>query len=88
MHLITSIRNSFSASEIQRQLEHNRYEPVWLMLHTLREVMGRRNEEYQLTEEIELDVGCFSAISSDEDKNKPLKLKKKQSIGKSRKHSS
>jgi len=73
MHLITSTKKSFSALEIQRQLGHNRYEPVWLMLHKLREVMGRRDEEYQLTDVIELDEGYFSTISSDEEKTKPLK---------------
>lgn len=73
MHLITSTKKSFSALEIQRQLGHNRYEPVWLMLHKLREVMGRRDEEYQLTDVIELDEGYFSTISSDEEKAKPLK---------------
>ena len=73
MHLITSTKKSFSALELQRQLGHNRYEPVWLMLHKLREVMGKRDEEYQLANVIELDEGFFSTITSDEDKNKPLK---------------
>ncbi len=73
MHLITSTKKSFSALEIQRQLGHNRYEPVWLMLHKLREVMGKRDEEYQLTDVIELDEGFFSTISTDEEKAKPLK---------------
>lgn len=73
MHLITSTKKSFSALELQRQLGHNRYEPVWLMLHKLREVMGKRDEEYQLTNVIELDEGFFSTIASDADKDKPLK---------------
>ena len=73
MHLITSTKKSFSALELQRQLGHNRYEPVWLMLHKLREVMGKRDEEYQLANVIELDEGFFSTIASDADKDKPLK---------------
>ena len=73
MHLITSTKKSFSALELQRQLGHKRYEPIWLMLHKLREVMGKRDQEYQLTDIIELDEGFFSTITSDENKEKQLK---------------
>lgn len=73
MHLITSTKKSFSALELQRQLGHNRYEPVWLMLHKLRDVMGKRDENYQLTGVIELDEGFFSTITRAQDKDKPLK---------------
>jgi transposase-like protein len=73
MHLITSTKKSFSALELQRQLGHNRYEPVWLMLHKLRDVMGKRDENYQLTDVIELDEGFFSTTTRVEEKGKPLK---------------
>ena len=73
MHLITSTKKSFSALELQRQLGHKRYEPVWLMLHKLREVMGQRDKEYQLTDVIELDEGFFSTVTVDSEKGKPLK---------------
>ena len=33
MHLLTSTKKSFSAKEVQRQLGHKRYEPIWYMLH-------------------------------------------------------
>lgn len=59
MHLITSTKKSFSSKEIQRQLGHKRYEPIWAMVHKLRSVMGLRDQEYQLKEEIELDEGFF-----------------------------
>ena len=42
MHLLTSTKKSFSAKELQRQLGHKRYQPVWHMSHKLREAMGRR----------------------------------------------
>lgn len=29
MHLLTSTKNSFSSSELQRQLGHKRYQPIW-----------------------------------------------------------
>lgn len=73
MHLITSTKKSFSAKEIQRQLGHKRYEPIWAMVHKLRSVMGLRDEEYQLKEEIELDEGFFETVSITRDKSEPLK---------------
>jgi len=73
IHLLTSTKKSFSALELQRQLGHNRYEPVWAMLHKLREVMGKRDGEYELSGVIELDEGYFSTIRSDIEKDKPLK---------------
>lgn len=51
MHLITSTKKSFSAKEIQRQIGHNRYEPIWAMVHKLRCVMGLRDDEYKLQDE-------------------------------------
>ena len=73
MHLITSTKKSFSAKEIQRQLDHKRYEPIWAMMHKLRRVMGLRDEAYQLKEEIELDEGFFETVSITRDKSEPLK---------------
>lgn len=73
MHLLTSTKKSFSALELQRQLGHKRYEPVWSMLHKLREVVGRRDGEYELSGIIELDDSYFSTIKPDTEKDKPLK---------------
>ena len=73
MHLLTSTKKTFSAKELQRQLGHKRYEPIWAMLHKLRIVMGRRDEEYMLQEEVELDEGFFETVSVTRDKNEPLK---------------
>jgi len=73
MHLLTSTKKSFSALELQRQLGHNRYEPVWSMLHKLREVMGRRDGEYELSGVIELDDCFFTTIKPESEKDKPLK---------------
>ena len=36
IHLISSTRKTFSASEIQRQLDFNNYETVWDVLHKIR----------------------------------------------------
>jgi len=73
IHLLTSTKKSFSALEVQRQLGHNRYEPVWAMLHKLREVMGQTDGKYELSGEIELDDGFFSTETIEEEKDKPLK---------------
>jgi transposase-like protein len=73
IHLLTSTKKSFSASELQRQLGHKRYEPIWGMLHKLRAIMGKRDEQYSLSGVIELDEGFFSTETPNQDKDKPLK---------------
>jgi predicted RNA-binding Zn-ribbon protein involved in translation (DUF1610 family) len=73
MHLLTGTKKSFSAKELQRQLGHNRYHPVWHMAHKLREAMGKRDGEYVLAGRIELHEGYFSTETPCEEKDKPLK---------------
>lgn len=60
IHLLTSTKKSFSAVEVQRQLGHKRYQPIWELLHKLRSVMGQRDSEYKLNGSVELDEGFFS----------------------------
>lgn len=73
MHLITSTKKSISAKELQQQLGHKRYEPIWAMLHKLRLVMGYRDMNYTLGDEVELDEGYFETVSKKRDKSEPLK---------------
>jgi hypothetical protein len=77
IHLLTSTRNSFSAKEMQRQLGHKRYQPIWEMMHKLRSVMGIRDSKYKLTKEIEMDEAFFTTDSqeyqTDKEAGKPLK---------------
>ncbi len=73
IHLLSSTRKGFSALEIQRQLGHPYYEPIWAMVHKLRSVMGERDSIYQLKGTIELDEGFFSVPVEEKDKEKPLK---------------
>ena len=73
MHLLTATKKSFSAKEIQRQLGHKRYHPIWHMVHKLRQSMGKRDDEYILAGRIELDEGYFSTEVPTEEKDKPLK---------------
>lgn len=73
MHLLTSTKKSFSAKELQRQLGHKRYHPIWHMSHKLRETMGKRNGEYVLAGRIELDECYFSTEVPQNEKDNPLK---------------
>jgi len=73
MTLISSTKKSFSAKEVQRQIGHNRYQPIWEMMHKLRAVMGLRDDQYVLNDEIELDEGFFETVDINRDYSKPLK---------------
>ena len=59
MHLMTSIKQVLSAKEVQYQLGKKHYFPVWLMMMKLRSIMGKREDEYKLHDEIELDDAFF-----------------------------
>jgi transposase-like protein len=65
MHLLTSTKKSFSASELQRQLGHKRFQPIWEMLHKLRDVMGKRDSEYRLSGQVELDNAFITTLIPD-----------------------
>ena len=71
IHLLTSTKTTFSASELQRQLGHKRYQPIWELLHKLRTVMGQRDVQSTLSGEMELDEGFFTVDSEDYDANAP-----------------
>ena len=55
MYLMASTKRSISALEVQRQLGRKRYQPVWEMMHKLRDVKGRRDRLYRLSDHVELD---------------------------------
>ena len=73
MHFLTSTTKSFSAKEIQKQLGHNRYEPIWRMLHKIRSVMGIRDQSYTLAGEVEIDEGFFETVSINRNPEEKLK---------------
>ena len=72
MHLLTATKHTFSAAEIQRQLGHKRYQPIWELVHKLRSVMGERDAEYFLTYSVELDEAFFTTHSPKEKKGQNL----------------
>jgi transposase-like protein len=70
IHLVTATKKSFSSLELQRQLGHSRYEPVWYMLHKIRSVMGKRDATFKLAGYIELDDAFFEIADPHQKPNK------------------
>lgn len=62
-HLMTSFKQVLSAKEVQHQLDMKEYPPVWLMMMKLRDIMGKREKRYKLTDEMELDISYFPTSS-------------------------
>lgn len=62
MHLMTSVKQVLSAKEVQHQLGASQYPPVWLMMMKLRNIMGKRDSVYQLSDEVELDEAFFPYV--------------------------
>lgn len=75
MHLMSSTK-PFSALELQRQLGHKRYEPIWYMMHKLRAAMGKRDQRYKLEEFVELDEGFFESVPGKENRGEAEPLKR------------
>ena len=59
MLFVSATKKGFSTLEIQRQMGHKRYQPVWEMVHKLRAAMGKRDDMYTLDDMIEFDEGHF-----------------------------
>ena len=70
MMLLTSTKKSFSALEVQRQLGHAYYEPIWYMLNKIRYAMGKRDDNYTLSDQVELDEGFFETVPNKEDRER------------------
>ena len=69
IHLLAGTKKTFSALEMQRQIGHKFYEPIWYMMQKLRKKMGSRDSKYQLDKIVELDKGIFENIDTEEDKD-------------------
>jgi hypothetical protein len=76
MHLLTSTKKTFSALELQRQIGHKFYEPIWSMLNKLRVTMGIRDNQYQLDDVVEIDEGFFSSVDREKDDDNNDKIKR------------
>ncbi len=73
IHLLSSMKKGISALELQHQLGHKNYNPIWAMSHKLRLAMGKRDEQYKLSGVVELDEGFFTTETPDSEKDKPKK---------------
>jgi hypothetical protein len=73
LHLMTCTKKGFSAKEVQRQLGHKRYEPIWYMMHKIRIAMGNRDDRYKLKDFNEMDEGFFPCIPTKTDEGFILK---------------
>ncbi len=76
IHMFTSTKKSFSALELQRQIGHKFYEPIWLMAKKLRTTMGIRDNQYKLDDIVEVDEGFFTSVDTDKKKDKKDKTKR------------
>ena len=65
MAFMTFSKKTISASELQRQLDHPKYDTVWRLLHKIREGMGKRDALYRLEGASEFDEGYFEKATSE-----------------------
>ena len=73
LYLMSTNKKDISAYQLQRELGHKRYEPVWAMMHKIRKAMGKRDSRYLLKGEVEIDEGFFETLVADEKKNEKRK---------------
>lgn len=78
--LMTMTKKGISALEMQRQLGHKRYQPIWEMMHKIRAAMGNRDSKYLLEGIVEADDAFFKSHGTSQDKEK----KEKRGRGSSR----
>jgi hypothetical protein len=58
IHLLLSAKKNLSAKELQRQLGHSTYNPIWSMLHKLRRAMSNPHTRHQLAKVVELNAAA------------------------------
>jgi transposase-like protein len=62
MYWMINTKKGISAKEMQRQLGHQRYEPIWFMMQKLRMMMGKREDHYLLSDAVEADEAYFVTV--------------------------
>ena len=70
LHLMTATKKGFSALEIQRQIGHRRYEPIFRMMHKIRTGMGTRDNQYLLKDMVEIDDAYIETCTKALEKRK------------------
>ena len=69
MAFMTYSKKGISGRELQRQLEHSRYETIWNLMHKIRQAMGNRDSLYRLEDMVEFDEGYFATETTQQEKN-------------------
>lgn len=64
MAFMSFSKKGISATELQKQLEHSRYETVWVLMHRIRKAMGKRDSLYGLSGMLEFDEAYFEVGTS------------------------
>jgi len=64
MAFMTFSKKTISAAELQRQLNHPKYDTVWRLMHKIRSAMGKRDALYQLEGSIEYDDAYLPTATS------------------------
>lgn len=78
MAFMTYSKKTISAAELQRQLNHPKYDTIWRLMHKIRSAMGKRDALYQLEGAIEFDEGYFEKSTSSKVKLKRGRGSKRQ----------
>ena len=66
IHLMTSVKKSFSCLEMQKQVGSKFYEPIWAMMQKIRISMGKRDARYKLQGDIEIDDAFYEVVDLSE----------------------
>jgi len=77
IHLLTSTKKTFSTLEVQRQIGHKFYEPIWYMIQKIRMTIGSRDSKYLLDKIVELDEGFFESVDTEKDDDEKTTPKKR-----------
>lgn len=64
LYLMTMTKKGFSALELQRQLGHKRYEPIWAMMHKIRSLLGKAEQSKIIGDNVEMKNLVITTIST------------------------
>lgn len=63
MFFMSFTKKGMSAKEMQRQLNHKRYNTIWSLMHRIRNAMGNRDNLYLLDGMVEYDEAYFVKVT-------------------------
>lgn len=64
MAFMSFTKKGLSACELQRQLNHKRYESIWFLMQRIRKAMGQRDNLYVLNDMLEFDEAYIEKSTS------------------------